>query len=204
MTALSDQLCTKALGLCPGPLLRRVVHERPVLARRYPPDRVLTIHHYQGDLTVHLDTRSIIDREMLSGAYDRGTMLIVRRLVKPGHHCLDIGANVGAVSLAMAKRVAPTGRVYAFEPGPPFFDRLVRNVSSNPPLAGVVEAVNVGLRDQPGRLLWSEDPDNPGNGGMLVEYLLDLIGENIQTTADYHIGLAATSKIKVTLVVYCC
>src|SRR5207302_6089399 len=30
----------------------------------------------------------------------------------------DIGANLGVVTLAMAKSVGPTGRVHAFEPNP--------------------------------------------------------------------------------------
>ena len=37
-------------------------------------------------------------------------------LLKPGATVLDIGANVGVYSLALARRAGPTGRVYAYEP----------------------------------------------------------------------------------------
>jgi FkbM family methyltransferase len=40
----------------------------------------------------------------------------VRRLVQPGWHVLDIGANYGLYALTMAAAVGPTGRVTAFEP----------------------------------------------------------------------------------------
>ena len=40
----------------------------------------------------------------------------VPRLLKPGMTVLDIGANVGVYSLALARRVGPTGKVYAYEP----------------------------------------------------------------------------------------
>jgi FkbM family methyltransferase len=38
-------------------------------------------------------------------------------LLKPGMTVIDIGANVGVYSLALARRVVPEGKVYAYEPG---------------------------------------------------------------------------------------
>jgi len=38
--------------------------------------------------------------------------------LRPGDTALDIGANVGAFTVAYAKRVGPTGRVWAVEPHP--------------------------------------------------------------------------------------
>lgn len=40
----------------------------------------------------------------------------VRRLLKPGMHTIDIGANYGLYTLAMARAVGPSGHVWAFEP----------------------------------------------------------------------------------------
>jgi len=40
----------------------------------------------------------------------------VRRLLRPGMRAIDIGANYGTYTLAMAQAVAPGGRVWAYEP----------------------------------------------------------------------------------------
>ena len=40
----------------------------------------------------------------------------VRRFLRPGMHCIDIGASYGAYALTMAKAVEPGGAVTAFEP----------------------------------------------------------------------------------------
>ena len=44
-------------------------------------------------------------------------------LLEPDHHVLDIGANIGIMSVLMAKE-CPNGRVYAFEPIPQNFQAL--------------------------------------------------------------------------------
>lgn len=41
----------------------------------------------------------------------------IRDWLEPGMNAVDVGANVGVYSLPMAERVAPGGRVFAFEPG---------------------------------------------------------------------------------------
>jgi FkbM family methyltransferase len=55
----------------------------------------------------------------------------VRHLVKPGMRCLDIGANYGIFSLTMAKRVAPGGRVWSFEPTPDTARYLSESLAEN-------------------------------------------------------------------------
>ncbi len=52
------------------------------------------------------------------GDLDPKVTWIVRRLVKPGDVALDIGANVGLVTLMLARQVGQAGRVHAFEPNP--------------------------------------------------------------------------------------
>jgi FkbM family methyltransferase len=58
------------------------------------------------------------------GDLDRKVSAIVDRFVQPGHTVLDIGANVGLVSLRLAKRVGALGIVHAFEPNPAVAQRL--------------------------------------------------------------------------------
>ena len=53
------------------------------------------------------------------------------QLVGPGDIVVDIGANIGTVTVAMAKRVGPTGAVHAFEAQRIIYQRLVTNVGLN-------------------------------------------------------------------------
>jgi FkbM family methyltransferase len=51
------------------------------------------------------------------------------RLVRPGDTVLDVGANVGYMSLVAAARMGLRGHVFAFEAHPQLFDELPRNAS---------------------------------------------------------------------------
>jgi FkbM family methyltransferase len=61
----------------------------------------------------------------------------------------DVGANIGTVTLPLAKRVQH-GRVFAFEPTHYTFARLERNLALNPHLAARVVAVQAFLSDSVG------------------------------------------------------
>jgi len=55
----------------------------------------------------------------------------IRRYVFPGDVVYDIGANIGYVSLSLARQVGSRGKVIAFEPVPQTFDLLCRNIELN-------------------------------------------------------------------------
>ena len=50
--------------------------------------------------------------------------------LRPGWCVLDVGANIGVFALKAARGVRP-GRVYAFEPNPQTYPRLLRNLEQN-------------------------------------------------------------------------
>lgn len=54
----------------------------------------------------------------------------IRPYVSEDSVCLDVGANIGLYTLALAA-LAPRGSVWAFEPGPATFDFLTRNIELN-------------------------------------------------------------------------
>lgn len=56
---------------------------------------------------------------------------VIRRFVSKGDTVYDIGANVGYVSLSLAKRVGPAGLVVAFEPVPQNLQSLRENIALN-------------------------------------------------------------------------
>jgi FkbM family methyltransferase len=57
---------------------------------------------------------------------DRVELRAMRAAVRPGMTCLDVGANVGAVTRYLAGLVGPEGMVLAFEPAPENFAILSR------------------------------------------------------------------------------
>ncbi len=63
--------------------------------------------------------------------YEASMSNIISSHLFEGQTALDIGANRGWFSLLMGTIVGPTGRVDSFEPYPPMFDRLQRNLQIN-------------------------------------------------------------------------
>lgn len=68
--------------------------------------------------------------------------------LKQGMTVMDIGAHIGVYSLLMAKAVGPTGCVYAFEPVPQFYERLLANIALNG--ATNVKPFQVAISDENG------------------------------------------------------
>lgn len=66
-----------------------------------------------------------------AGELDRKITWICRRLLKAGATALDIGANIGMVTVSMAALVGETGRVYSFEPNPALVRRLRQTIDRN-------------------------------------------------------------------------
>jgi FkbM family methyltransferase len=64
-------------------------------------------------------------------AYEHEVSRLLDELARPGMVVYVCGAHVGIHALHLGKRIAPDGIVYAFEPWPPNFDVLVRNIQSN-------------------------------------------------------------------------
>lgn len=62
---------------------------------------------------------------------EAGTVAWIRKWVQPGEIFYDVGANIGLYSLLAGRRVAPAGRVYAFEPHAPNFVSLLHNIGLN-------------------------------------------------------------------------
>lgn len=55
----------------------------------------------------------------------------IEQALEPGGVFVDIGSNVGFFTLLAAKRVGPTGHVYAFEPEPDICESLRRSRDAN-------------------------------------------------------------------------
>ena len=86
----------------------------------------------RGGLNWQLDLNEGIDFAIyLLGAFERDLMLSYQRLIAPGATVLDIGANIGAHTLPLAKHVGPNGRVIAIEATAFAYAKLQENLSLN-------------------------------------------------------------------------
>jgi FkbM family methyltransferase len=67
----------------------------------------------------------------LYGEYSEGEVATMRRYVKPGDTVIDVGANIGSLTLPMAGLVGPQGRAYAFESQAHNFNLLCAHLALN-------------------------------------------------------------------------
>lgn len=65
------------------------------------------------------------------GEYESGTLEILKKILHQGHVFLDVGANIGYISLTAAKFVGEKGLVYAIEPNPDTWEILKENINLN-------------------------------------------------------------------------
>ncbi len=70
-------------------------------------------------------------RQRMGSNYDADVASFLRRRIRPGAVCFNVGANVGVYVLQFACWSGETGRVVAFEPNPVALDVLRRHVEIN-------------------------------------------------------------------------
>ena len=72
------------------------------------------------------------EKDYWLGTYEMNLQQAIRAWAQPGMVAYDVGANIGYVSLLLAKRVGENGHVYSFEPLPGNQERWQKNVALNP------------------------------------------------------------------------
>jgi len=80
--------------------------------------------------------------------HERGEVRFLESIVKEGMNVIDIGANIGITTVAIAKRIGG-GKLYSFEPVPEYFNTLKKNLSSN--RLENVKVYKLAMTDQVGR-----------------------------------------------------
>lgn len=65
------------------------------------------------------------------GVYEPGTLWVIDQCLSRGHCFIDVGANIGLMTVYAARAVGGEGTVLAFEPDPDTFSILQSNVGLN-------------------------------------------------------------------------
>lgn len=73
----------------------------------------------------------LMQKAFIYGTFEPAVCALILSRLKPGWTCLDVGANIGYVTLLMASKVGDHGFIYAFEPLPANYNVLRENVKIN-------------------------------------------------------------------------
>jgi FkbM family methyltransferase len=86
------------------------------------------------------------EKDYWLGTYEPELQESIEKLVKPGMVVFDVGANLGYVSLLLARKVGESGKVFAFEALPSNIDRLRKNLEVSG-FSKIVEVVPAAVVD---------------------------------------------------------
>ena len=83
-------------------------------------------------------------------------------LIKKGDTVIDVGANIGTISLALTKRLGKLGKCHAIEPHPRIYKYLKNNIALNN-LEQQIETYHVALGENEKTVLFSDQSDDSNN-----------------------------------------
>ena len=157
----------------------------------FPPDRFRGMRgpheftvSYDRSMKFRCDLGSYLEWGVFfKGYYVPDLSLAIKKLVKPGMCAVDIGANVGAYTLLIAKGVGRGGKVVSFEPNPEVFRRLEHNIALN------------GLQDRV--RLWSLALSNRRGEAVLYVPREDFANRAISSLRKYADILTETTRVEV-------
>ena len=124
-------------------LLRRTLNEAA------PEGRAIVKVAAGGLAGARLELDLHIEKDYWLGTYEADLQKALKRFVKPGMTAYDIGANIGYISLLLARAVGENGQVVAVEALPVNQERLRRNLALND-LEGKVQVISAAVVDRPG------------------------------------------------------
>ncbi|MBC8106377.1 MAG: FkbM family methyltransferase [Anaerolineae bacterium] len=136
-----------------------------------PRDAWRSTFHTPDGFDIDLDLSDYPDICMAYGLYELDTARLIKRLLKPGDHFVDCGANIGYFTLMAAQCVAASGKVDAFEPQAANFQRLSENLRRNN-LLDPVRLHAMALSDREGTVELfrpTENVDNHGTSSMFPD-----------------------------------
>jgi FkbM family methyltransferase len=115
---------------------------------------------------------------VVHGYLDPNEFALLDRVLKPGSHVLDIGANEGAYTIFAAAKVGASGRVWAIEPSARELARLRTNVGLND--AATVDVVPCAIGDRNAETELKIAADSRSGHNTLGEFVWD--GVTLATT----------------------
>ncbi len=121
------------------------------------------INDFDGDLTINLNlSEHMQSRIFWLGFYNESIVSFLNNFLQPGMTVIDVGANIGEITLVAAKRVTPTGKIISFEPVTTINSLLEKNLQKNN--ISWVTTVKQGLADKNGdAIIFTSSNDDTNN-----------------------------------------
>jgi FkbM family methyltransferase len=113
-----------------------------------------------------------------TGTYEKGTIQFLEEYLKPGFSFLDIGANIGLMSVIASKAVGEKGIVYAVEANPATVPILQTNIELNN--CKNIELLPIALSDVQGKALLFENWEVNRGGASLISQSDDQKGVEVK------------------------
>jgi FkbM family methyltransferase len=97
-----------------------------------PIDDILIKTQYGFVLNIFPKTDTGVERSIYyTGTYEKAILALFPHFLSQGSVFIDIGANIGLMTLQAANLVGQSGKVYAFEPNPQTLNILQKNITLN-------------------------------------------------------------------------
>jgi FkbM family methyltransferase len=110
---------------------------------------VTRVKFKDSEFDVSTDDITILP-SMLNGNYEDYLIEVYKTLLSKNDTIIDVGANIGILSIIGAKIVGEKGKVFAFEPVPENYDSLVNNIKLN--RLSNINAVKKAVGEKKGKL----------------------------------------------------
>jgi FkbM family methyltransferase len=114
-----------------------------------------------GDMLYPTFDRFMLPSVRATGSWEAEEAEFVRSHLGPGGRALNVGANVGFMTMVMSRAVGPEGLVIAIEPEPFNFGLLWENVRRN--RATNVLPIHAAAGEETGSIRLNLSPDNSGD-----------------------------------------
>jgi FkbM family methyltransferase len=152
-----------------------------------------------SNIKMSVDTRDrrCIPVEILNfGAYEKDELPMILKLIQEGDTVLDIGANIGWVSINIAKAVKNV-KIFSFEPIPEIYSYFEKHIKMNEMTN--IEAFNYGLSDIDTNIVFFYYPGVSGNSS-LKNLSESEVGQKINSQVRTLDSVVSEKNIKVDFI----